>query len=242
MIVIGIVGKLKSGKTTVADYLVKHKSFTRLAFADPIKQMVSALFGYNDRHKSGVHRYPSNKEIHSAINKLSSWLVGMQMAALTASEKDKIEDCFRHEKTKVYRLLLQRIATDIVRARDEHIWVKSMFIRLLALRNSANIVIDDVRFNIESDLIRVGFGGHTVKIVRNVVTDDKLVTTHVSETELDTIKCDYTIHNTYNTREQLYRDVDNMLKFITTRNDYTFNSVTHAQNSQSSGSVIQSIS
>jgi len=88
MIVIGIVGKLKSGKTTVADYLVKHKSFTRLAFADPIKQMVSALFGYNDSHKSGVHRYPSNKEIHSAINKLNNWLVGMQMAALTASEKD----------------------------------------------------------------------------------------------------------------------------------------------------------
>ena len=37
---IGLLGRAESGKTTVAKYLVEHHGFTRMAFADPLKEML----------------------------------------------------------------------------------------------------------------------------------------------------------------------------------------------------------
>lgn len=41
--VIGLCGLAKSGKTTVADYLVKEFGYKRIKFADPIKDMLRAI-------------------------------------------------------------------------------------------------------------------------------------------------------------------------------------------------------
>ncbi len=38
--IIGISGYARSGKDTVAEYLVNNRGFTRIAFADPIKQIL----------------------------------------------------------------------------------------------------------------------------------------------------------------------------------------------------------
>jgi len=40
MIVIGLTGNIGSGKTTIAEYLVKNYGFIRLAFADELKRML----------------------------------------------------------------------------------------------------------------------------------------------------------------------------------------------------------
>ena len=42
--IIGISGKLQSGKDTVADYLVKKYGFVRVAFADKLKEIARDLF------------------------------------------------------------------------------------------------------------------------------------------------------------------------------------------------------
>jgi hypothetical protein len=41
--IIGLSGYARSGKDTVADYLVTHKGFTRVAFADPIRKILYAV-------------------------------------------------------------------------------------------------------------------------------------------------------------------------------------------------------
>src|SRR5687768_3384285 len=43
MRIIGITGRAGSGKDTVADYLVERHGFVKIAFADPIKQMLRQL-------------------------------------------------------------------------------------------------------------------------------------------------------------------------------------------------------
>jgi len=40
MVLIGLTGKAGSGKSTVADFLVKNYDFQRLGFADPLKKMI----------------------------------------------------------------------------------------------------------------------------------------------------------------------------------------------------------
>src|SRR4030043_230509 len=46
--IIGITGKKQSGKDTVADYIIyKYPSFTRYRFADPLKNIICYLTGWN---------------------------------------------------------------------------------------------------------------------------------------------------------------------------------------------------
>jgi hypothetical protein len=45
---VGICGKAGAGKDTIADYLVKHYAFKKIALADPIKRMVKDVFVLDD--------------------------------------------------------------------------------------------------------------------------------------------------------------------------------------------------
>lgn len=51
--VIGFVGKMKSGKTTGARYLVETQQYTRLRVADGLKKMLKDGLGIDDRHIDG---------------------------------------------------------------------------------------------------------------------------------------------------------------------------------------------
>jgi len=45
--IIGLSGLARSGKDTVADYLVREHQFVKLAYADPIKDMICAMLSIN---------------------------------------------------------------------------------------------------------------------------------------------------------------------------------------------------
>jgi len=52
MKLVGLVGRLGSGKTTVADYLEEQYGFSRVKFADPLKDMLRAI-GLTEDHIEG---------------------------------------------------------------------------------------------------------------------------------------------------------------------------------------------
>lgn len=56
--VVGITGAARSGKDTIADYLCAEWDFGRIAFADPIKDMLCAMLG---KDKAWLER---NKDVH----------------------------------------------------------------------------------------------------------------------------------------------------------------------------------
>lgn len=47
--IIGLAGKARSGKDTVADYLASHYGYQPIAFADPIRAGLKAMFNLEDR-------------------------------------------------------------------------------------------------------------------------------------------------------------------------------------------------
>lgn len=50
---IGITGKARSGKDTLANILVNSYGYKRYAFADPLKKVGEILFGWNEEHSDG---------------------------------------------------------------------------------------------------------------------------------------------------------------------------------------------
>ena len=45
--IVGITGLIGSGKDTVANYLVTQHDFKRLSFASSVKDMLTAVFGWD---------------------------------------------------------------------------------------------------------------------------------------------------------------------------------------------------
>ena len=52
--IIGFTGKARSGKDTAADYLANRFGFHKYAFADPIKQTINPLFGWDANTEKDV--------------------------------------------------------------------------------------------------------------------------------------------------------------------------------------------
>ena len=55
---IGLLGKKRVGKDTVAEYLIEKYNFIRYAFADPIKEIAGIMFNF-----SYEQLYGNQKEI-----------------------------------------------------------------------------------------------------------------------------------------------------------------------------------
>jgi hypothetical protein len=145
-ILIGLVGKAQSGKSIAAKYLVEKYNFKKVAFTDPLKEMLL---------RAGMC---SREELYD-------------------------------KKTDQSRYLMQKIGTDIFRKQvDWNFWTKRMKKRLCYFRNF-DIVIDDIRFHNEADLIRE-LDGIVVKIERENHVADSKADLHESEKLLESIYAD----------------------------------------------------
>jgi hypothetical protein len=51
--IVGILGKKRSGKDTTGDYLVANKNFVKYSFANPIKRGAMELFGFTEEQVFG---------------------------------------------------------------------------------------------------------------------------------------------------------------------------------------------
>ena len=51
--IIGLSGKKRVGKDTIADHLVKRHGFIKYSFADPIKDIAKVLFSFSDEQLYG---------------------------------------------------------------------------------------------------------------------------------------------------------------------------------------------
>lgn len=138
--IIGVVGFIGSGKGTVADILVQKHNFTKLSFADSLKDATAAIFGW-PRH-----------------------LLEGETAESRAWREEKDE--WWSEKTGKYitpRNMLQMMGTEVGRDMiDPNIWIYSLE-RKMDLY--PNVVIADVRFPNEIAFIQ-SKGGFVVRVKR----------------------------------------------------------------------------
>ena len=127
--IIGMMGYMGAGKDTVADILVEEQGFTKLSFADSLKDVVSSVFGWDRDLVEGST--PESREFRDEVDEWWSSELG-------------IED-FTPRKA------LQLIGTDLFREKfNGDIWVKNTIRRATLYEN---VIIADIRFVNEANLV-----------------------------------------------------------------------------------------
>jgi len=176
---IELIELIGSGKNTVGDILEKTLGYTKHSFAEPLKDTLSAIYGWDrallegDTEESRVFRETKDQY----------W-----------SDRLGIDIIPRKE--------LQFFATEVVRQHyHESIWVESLLARI---KDQDNVVITDVRFVNEMEALYKA-GVTLVRVSRNdpqwlndlIVWGTKPEGVHVSEIEWVQRRSliDYTIHN-----------------------------------------------
>lgn len=138
---IGILGRIGSGKGTVANRLVTKYGFRQDSFAATLKDATAILFNWDRAMLEG-----DTSESRAARETIDEWW----------SEKLGIENF-------TPRLALQLIGTDVFRNNfHKDIWVLSVMARY---KDGDNVVISDARFPNEVRVIRE-MGGRIIRVDR----------------------------------------------------------------------------
>jgi dephospho-CoA kinase len=174
--VIGLTGKKGCGKDTVGDYLVRKYGFERMAFADALKQVCQTVFDLTMEQMTDTIKKEQMDERWDTTPRHLMQIVGTQLF------RDKLTECFPHLKGSI--------------------WVG--IIKQKILRSSKNIVLTDVRFENEAEMVRQ-FNGKLIQITR---TDNNQSDKHVSENIH--IQTNYMLENNQ-TVEELYQEMDKII-------------------------------
>lgn len=181
--IIGIKGLAGSGKDTIGDYLEREHGYEKLAFAKPLKEIVSIVSGW-----------------------------GMDYVSGEVEELRHLRDTIVHrEFNMTCREMLQKIGTELFRNMfDKNIWVKICRNKIVESK-SENIVITDVRFQNEVNMI-LSLGGEIWKVYRSDTDECGCGVEH--ESEFDFYTGGETVINNNTSLDNLYLQVEEKLKCL----------------------------
>lgn len=207
--IIGITGRIGSGKDTIAEYLIANYGYQRMSYASTLKDAVAAIFHWDREMLEGSTK--ESREIREQVDEW--WAKRLDMPHLTP------------------RWVLQYFGTDVCRkAFHDDIWIASLENKLTKMGN--NVVISDCRFPNElSSLKRLG--ATTIRVERGQKPQwylDALIVSkgenhpmysraiqilkengiHASEYSSVGLEYDYEIDNKH-TLEDLYCKVDSII-------------------------------
>lgn len=159
--IIGFAGKKRSGKDTIANYLVENHDFKRFAFGDAVKEVSRHLFGLSDEQLYGDNKEDIDKDLGVSPREI-----------------------FQKLGTEFGREYIHELFPDLRVSRGT-LWTYH-FEKFIRDNKGRNIVISDVRFENEMDVIRK-YGG---KIYFIDSTYAKTGDLHISE-EINSKKYEY---------------------------------------------------
>lgn len=187
--IVGVVGRKRSGKNTISDYLVKNYGYVEYSYAEPIKRGCKEMFGFTDAQLWGTEQ---DKE---AVD--PRWGISpRRMLQLLGTELLQF-DIHNHTKDGEFPI-------------GRSVWVRKFRLWYLDEKEknpNLKVVISDVRFLHEEEVLH-GLDATIVKVIRpSIISIDG----HASETELEKIIPDITFIND-GTIEELYTKVEDNLK------------------------------
>lgn len=182
---IGLIGRKRVGKDTVAARLVEKHGFRRFAFADAVRQAaldLDPIVGLSDEYEDvGMYTFPS-----------------LRLAEIVAV--DGWETAKEHPEV---RRTLKRLGSESIRKLDPGFWLRHVF-RQIEASAGESVVITDVRFANEYAAVSYRRGGTLWRVTRPGLDESD---THPSETELATYPADAEIANN-STIDDLHAQVD----------------------------------
>lgn len=184
--IIGLCGKIGSGKSTACSYLENKYGYTEYEFADPLKE-IGRIFHFSEKQLYGTQEEKLQIHPHWGIS------------ARTFLQK---------VGTEVFRQALPKIIPEM--RIDGTVWVD--LFKLNYTSNPRNMAVSGVRFQDEAEAIR-SLGGIIIRTVRTNTTSSssRIEHVHPSELELEKIKEDYILNNDLLTLEQAQLYLDNIL-------------------------------
>jgi len=166
-LIIGICGKKRSGKDTVADILVKEYGFTKYAFADPIKEICRTAFLWDSERINGPE-----KEVIDPQWGLSP------------------REAMQRIGTELFQVELGEYLPDFKDTNGRLLWARRFKYWYENINDNQNVVVSDVRFKHEHTIL-IDLDALFLKISRpNFVIDP-----HSSESNIDSLSYDYKIDN-----------------------------------------------
>jgi hypothetical protein len=216
--IIGMIGSKGAGKDTAALALIKD-GFKRVSFADPLKELARMAFGLNSELfiNPEFKDVPLIKDNTTPITEKNIELLIECLNNLVGVNPKLVNDitaaCVDKGSFSTPRELLQWLGTDLCReVVDKNIWLN---IAKKEIAKHSNVVVTDVRFKNEADLIRE-LGGSTIQIFRMGESYNTPKDSHSSENDLTDHYADVTLTNSC-CITQLHRKARNAVKQLIER-------------------------
>ena len=187
--IIGVTGRKYHGKDTVSNHICEHYKYTKIALADPIKEICRILFEFNDDQL-----YGKSKEIID-----NRWNISPRTA-------------FQYIGTELFRKQIYSLIPEL----GEKFWIKCLLEDIkYQLKNDLQVkfIISDIRFQNEVDTLLSEFKNTIFIRVKRPSINLKLDRTglHESEIMIDNLKnINYEIIND-SSLESLYGKVENIM-------------------------------
>lgn len=174
MKMIGVAGFARSGKDTIAAFLVQEYGFKRVAFADAMREMLYAtnpIITIREIDRNGdVYISPIVERVRNLVDRL-----GWDKAKVAYPE---------------IRELLQRLGTEAGRkVLGDTVWTDALFYKAKQL--GGDIVVSDVRMEDECTAIRAA-GGKIIRVNRPGISS---VNDHITDRRLPEAFVDYEVTN-----------------------------------------------
>ena len=186
---IGIGGELESGKSTVANFLVKNHGFTELSFADNLKQMCMAVFNLTEEQcytTAGKAKLLDNKLFFTMdhVKEISQWMNKVNGFKFAEIDINKMARSVGVMSFTTPREVLQLVGTEICRECVSPSFHVDVVFKQIA--KYENVVISDARFANERQAIKDKDGITILVIDKSIkeLVEDGNRRTHASETEI----------------------------------------------------------
>lgn len=185
---IGFSGKKGSGKSYFADYLVNNKLFIKLSFASPLKEITKILFNLSDEDvKDPIKKELINPRFNASPRELMQWLG-------TDIMREEFNNRFNYSGS---------------------IWIDNVKDKVkMLLDNNKDVVIDDVRFQNEVDMIH-SLGGIVINLHNSLDSNNSLsdnlntsTSSHSSENQKLTFNYEFINDKSYSNTYDIYLNLD----------------------------------
>lgn len=215
-LIVGLSGKKRSGKTYFGQYLEQNYGFTRIAFADRLKELLKTHFDLElvkPEDSDCSSKLKKIKELSKAYNnieirrKLLDTLTELFDYKIvynfinTDRAKEFISMIKNIKNTNDLRQIYQYFGSDICRYIDNDIWIKEYDKKVKNCFNNL-IVTDDIRFYNEYECIKKY--KHLFIYVENKLlnNNNNIVDTHISE-RVEQLKsfADFVVNNNYSKKD-----------------------------------------